>query len=47
MFPADVARALYGVTEADWAVVKWIAAPPTEQYIKDLQRLAEGLLLGG
>jgi hypothetical protein len=46
VFPADVARVLYGAAEADWAVVRWIETPPSKQFVEDLQRLAEGLLLG-
>lgn len=45
VFAADMARALYGVTEADWAVVRWIDPPPVDMFIADLRRTAEDLLL--
>ena len=45
VFPADLARVLYGVTEDDWAAIRWREAPPAGQFVTDLQRLAEELLL--
>jgi hypothetical protein len=45
LFPADVARALLGVTEADWRLVRWSEAPDPGRFIADLQALGERLLL--
>lgn len=46
VFPADLARVLYGATEDDWAAIRWRKAPSAGNFVTDLQRLAEGLLLG-
>jgi len=45
LFPADVARLLLGATEDDWRLIRWIEAPPREQFIADLRELGEKLLL--
>jgi hypothetical protein len=45
VFPADLARVLLSVTEEDWRMVRWISAPPADEYIADLRRLGEALLL--
>ena len=45
VFPADLARVLYMTTEDDWARIRWRKAPPASQFVMDLQRLAEELLL--
>lgn len=45
IFPADLARVLYSVNRAGWELVRWIKAPEYDQYERDLQRLAESLLL--
>lgn len=45
IFPADLARILYSVTEADWQVVNWIDAPPPSEYIACLHALGEQLIL--
>lgn len=46
LFPVDLARALLSATPADWELVRWIEAPPLDQFLGDLRRLGEGLLLG-
>jgi len=46
IFPVDLARLLCSATRSDWEVVRWIDAPEVEQYIADLQRLGERLILG-
>lgn len=45
IFPADLARVLLSATCDDWARVRWIKAPPVEQFLRDLQRLGEMLIL--
>jgi hypothetical protein len=47
LFPADLARALLSATPSDWQLVRWIEAPPVEQFLGDLHRLGEELLLLG
>lgn len=45
IFPVDLARVLYSATRADWELVRWIDAPEPEQWMTDLQALAESLIL--
>lgn len=45
LFPADVARVLLGAQAHEWQLVRWISAPPVEQYLRDLRQLGEELLL--
>jgi hypothetical protein len=45
VFPADLARLLCTVTEADWRAVRWVNSPPVELYISQLFELGERLLL--
>ena len=45
VFSPDIARSLCSVTEKDWEVVRWIEAPPLEQYLDDLRVLGESLIL--
>ena len=45
IFPADLARLLCSVTEADWRVVRWIEAPPVDIFLGELRRQGEDLLL--
>jgi len=45
VFPADLARVLCSATHADWELVRWIQAPPVEQFLEDLVRLGESLIL--
>lgn len=45
IFPADVARILCSVSERDWSLVKWIEPPKPQQFVTDLFRLGESLLL--
>lgn len=44
IFPADLARLLCTVTEADWRLVRWVNAPPVEAYLSALNSLGEALL---
>jgi hypothetical protein len=46
IFPAEVARRLCSATRDDWKLVRWIEAPDSDQFISDLLRLGEGLILG-
>lgn len=45
IFPADLARILCSAAMADWEAVRWIDAPPPEQYLEYLNQLGERLLL--
>lgn len=45
IFPVDLARIVSGATRADWALVRWTAAPSADVFVEDLRRLAEELLL--
>jgi hypothetical protein len=45
IFPADLARLLCTAEISDWQLVRWIEAPDSGQYLADLQRLGEALLL--
>jgi hypothetical protein len=45
VFPADLARALLTATAEDWQLVRWIQTPPVDQFLADLRRLGERLLL--
>ncbi len=46
VFAADVARVLLRATADDWRLVRWIPpAPTSEEFLRDLRSLGEGLLL--
>jgi hypothetical protein len=45
IFPVEVARVLYSASSDDWAAVKWIDAPAPARFVRDLQALAETLIL--
>ncbi len=45
IFPVDLARLLLSATRDDWAQVRWITAPPVEQFLADLQHLGEMLIV--
>lgn len=45
IFPVDLARLLLSATRDDWGQVRWITAPPVEQFLADLRRLAEMLIV--
>jgi hypothetical protein len=45
LFPVDLARPLLGATASDWRLVRWIEAPPVDEFLGDLRRLGEELLL--
>lgn len=44
IFPADVARVLLTATDDDWRLIRWIQAPPVEQFLADLKILGESLI---
>jgi hypothetical protein len=46
IFPAEVARRLCTATRDDWKLVRWIEAPDPDQFVSDLLRLGESLILG-
>jgi len=45
LFPVDLARPLLGATASDWELVRWIDAPPVDDFLADARRLGEELLL--
>lgn len=45
VFPADLARVLCSVNRNDWKLIRWIEAPPLEQFLDDLIKLGESLIL--
>jgi len=45
LFPVDLARSLLSATASDWELVRWIEAPPVDQFLADLRCLGEELLL--
>ena len=45
VFPADLARLLCSVTEADYEVIRWQNPPPPDVYRADLIGLGESLIL--
>ena len=45
VFPADLARLLCTVTEADWEAVRWINPPSKDEYLTQLIALGESLIL--
>ncbi|NOR84017.1 MAG: hypothetical protein GQ526_11050 [Ardenticatenales bacterium] len=45
VFPLDLARVLLSATGADWEQIRWIDARPVEQFLADLHRLGESLIL--
>ncbi len=45
IFAPDLARALNQVTVADWQLIRWIVPPPAAQFVDDVQRLAESLII--
>jgi len=45
IFPADLARVLCTVKAEDWQVVQWIDPPPVDQFLDELRRLGESLIL--
>jgi len=45
IFPADLARVLCTVKAEDWQVVQWIDPPSVDQFLDELRRLGESLIL--
>ena len=45
IFPADLARLLCSASSQDWELVRWIEAPAAGQFVEDLTRLGESLIL--
>jgi hypothetical protein len=45
IFAPDLARVLSSVTADDWRLIRWINPPPKENFLADLQRLAESLII--
>ena len=47
VFAADLARALLSATADDWRLVRWVSPPPVDEFLGDLRKLGERLLLLG
>ncbi len=45
IFPADLARIICSVSKSDWQIINWIDPPKMEEYISQLQKLGEGLIV--
>jgi hypothetical protein len=45
LFPADIARVLCSVVEADWSFIRWHHPPDFKQFADDLCKLGEELIL--
>jgi len=45
IFEADLARVLVSASTEDWSLVRWIEAPPVEQFVSDLHVVGESLIL--
>jgi hypothetical protein len=45
IFPIDLARVLCSVSRSDWELVRWIEAPPPDQFIQQLNQLGQSLIL--
>jgi hypothetical protein len=45
IFPADLARILCSVTQSDWELIRWHTVPDSKQFISDLCKLGEVLVL--
>ena len=45
IFPVDLARVLLSATQADWEVIRWINPPDPVQFVTDLHKLGEKLIL--
>ncbi|NOY06512.1 MAG: nucleotidyl transferase AbiEii/AbiGii toxin family protein [Chlorobi bacterium] len=45
VFPPDVARVLLSTTEEDWKAIRWISAPPVNEFMRDIHRLGQSLLM--
>jgi predicted nucleotidyltransferase component of viral defense system len=45
IFAPDLARALSQATATDWQIIRWISPPPLQQFLQELQTLAEDLLI--
>jgi len=46
IFAPDLARVILSATAGDWEQIRWITAPPLEQFLGDLRQLGESLLSG-
>ncbi len=45
VFPADLARVLCSVTKSDWEVIRWIEPPACEEFLSDLERVGESVII--
>ncbi|MBL0175431.1 MAG: nucleotidyl transferase AbiEii/AbiGii toxin family protein [Ignavibacteria bacterium] len=47
VFPPDLARVLLSATAYDWSAIRWKNAPDPQDFVSELHRLGEALLLPG
>lgn len=45
IFPADLARVLCSASREDWELIRWIEPPAVDQFLEDLVKLGEDLIL--
>jgi len=45
IFPPDLARVFYSATSDDWEVINWIKVPDPKEFIQELNKIGESLLL--
>jgi len=45
LFPVDLARPLLNASRSDWELVRWIEPPTVDEFLGELKRLGEELLL--
>jgi len=45
IFPPDLARVLCSASQSDWEVIQWIEPPDREEFVSDLYKLGESLII--
>tara|TARA_B100000315_G_scaffold92451_1_gene85157 strand:- start:217 stop:408 length:192 start_codon:yes stop_codon:yes gene_type:complete len=45
IFPSDLAKVLCSANKSDWKLTRWIDLPPCKDFLMDLERLGENLIL--
>ena len=45
IFPLDLARVLLSTTKSDWSLIRWLNPPQPDQFIEDLHKIGEQIVL--
>ena len=45
IFPPDFARVLLSTTESDWELIRWLNPPDVTQFVTDLHKIGEKIIL--